>query len=384
MTEPGRALRAAQGLLGQGDAAGAIPLFIEAAAGETEPRFIALLGLSRAYSATQAPAEAERAARQAIATMPEDCSGHAMLALMLADSALADGGLADGGLGGRARLDEAAEAARMALGRAAGSSVRTPPLLNLSARIAILRGALPEALGLIDRCLETRPFDRRALSYRPALLRALNIPEAGPPLLDFDSLVKVIRPEAPREFDGMGAFNARIARAVAASPALASAQAGRTLVGGARLPSIGSLGPELALALRGLFRDSVAAYDRGLAVAETHPLIAGRPPRFDIQAWASVMEAGAFERPHIHEGGWVSGVFYPEMPPAEAEEPTAAAIVFGGHDLPETSLPPGPTYVYRPESGDLVLFSSYLHHRTLPFAGPGRRISVAFDAQPGR
>jgi tetratricopeptide (TPR) repeat protein len=376
-------------LLGQGDAAGAIPLFIEAAAGETEPRFIALLGLSRAYSATQAPAEAERAARQAIATMPEDCSGHAMLALMLADSALADGGLADGGLadgglGGRARLDEAAEAARMALGRAAGSSVRTPPLLNLSARIAILRGALPEALGLIDRCLETRPFDRRALSYRPALLRALNIPEAGPPLLDFDSLVKVIRPEAPREFDGMGAFNARIARAVAASPALASAQAGRTLVGGARLPSIGSLGPELALALRGLFRDSVAAYDRGLAVAETHPLIAGRPPRFDIQAWASVMEAGAFERPHIHEGGWVSGVFYPEMPPAEAEEPTAAAIVFGGHDLPETSLPPGPTYVYRPESGDLVLFSSYLHHRTLPFAGPGRRISVAFDAQPGR
>jgi len=35
--------------------------------------------------------------------------------------------------------------------------------------------------------------------------------------------------------------------------------------------------------------------------------------------------------------------------------------------------------VLRPEEGVLLLFPSYLFHRTLPFAGEGERISISFD-----
>jgi hypothetical protein len=33
----------------------------------------------------------------------------------------------------------------------------------------------------------------------------------------------------------------------------------------------------------------------------------------------------------------------------------------------------------RPEAGKLIFFPSYTYHRTLPFSGTGKRISIAFD-----
>jgi len=36
----------------------------------------------------------------------------------------------------------------------------------------------------------------------------------------------------------------------------------------------------------------------------------------------------------------------------------------------------------RAEPGRLVVFPSWYWHRTLPFAQPGERISIAFDVMP--
>jgi hypothetical protein len=38
----------------------------------------------------------------------------------------------------------------------------------------------------------------------------------------------------------------------------------------------------------------------------------------------------------------------------------------------------------RPKAGMLVLFPSYFWHGTLPFSSPQARLTVAFDAVPGR
>ena len=60
-------------------------------------------------------------------------------------------------------------------------------------------------------------------------------------------------------------------------------------------------------------------------------------------------------------------------------DPDAGAIEFGGHDLGEALALPGPTRRLQPDPGTLVLFPAYFYHRTIPFAGAGRRISIAFD-----
>jgi hypothetical protein len=65
-------------------------------------------------------------------------------------------------------------------------------------------------------------------------------------------------------------------------------------------------------------------------------------------------------------------------------EDWAGAIEFGRppDDL-EFSLEP-PVRLVRPKEGLLVLFPSYLFHRTLPFESDQKRISIAFDVIPQR
>ena len=41
------------------------------------------------------------------------------------------------------------------------------------------------------------------------------------------------------------------------------------------------------------------------------------------------------------------------------------------------------TRLIEPEEGLMLLFPSYMFHRTLPFTGPGERISIAFDVLRG-
>jgi predicted 2-oxoglutarate/Fe(II)-dependent dioxygenase YbiX len=57
------------------------------------------------------------------------------------------------------------------------------------------------------------------------------------------------------------------------------------------------------------------------------------------------------------------------------------AIVFGGHPFDAAVATTGPRRVVHPRAGQMMLFPSYLTHRTRPFTGEGRRVSVAFDIQ---
>ena len=67
---------------------------------------------------------------------------------------------------------------------------------------------------------------------------------------------------------------------------------------------------------------------------------------------------------------------------AHGGDDRAGWIEFG---RPYRTLPDAPDATLRtikPAEGTLLLFPSYLFHRTLPFAGDGERISISFDLQP--
>lgn len=76
----------------------------------------------------------------------------------------------------------------------------------------------------------------------------------------------------------------------------------------------------------------------------------------------------------------MSGVFYVEVPPAPPDDPSAGGLRFGEVDPDVVTRARFEHLDLRPEPGMLVIFPSYLWHRTLDFRGPGRRLSVAFDA----
>ncbi len=332
---------------------------------DSQARYVALLGLASAQCDSGRLDLAEKTCRRAVDELPSIPAGYAMLASVLLDEG---------------RLGEAAVAAQVAL-RRAPSDAR---LLNLACGVALRRGRAGEARAHAERCLALHGGDQRALAQLAIALAQTGCDNEASRLLDFDKLLKVSMVAAPRGFASIDAFNRVLVDTLVKRPDLSYRHTARTLVGGARLNDSFVIDPALAVPLRQIFTDALDRYVAELRVARDHPFLAGRPARVAVSSWANIMEEAAFELPHMHEGTWLSGVYYPEvaLPPGAGDD--GGAIEFGGHDFGEALPHPGPTRRVMPRPGMLVMFPSFFYHRTIPFTGHGRRISIAYDAGPAR
>ncbi|HEU0306421.1 MAG TPA: putative 2OG-Fe(II) oxygenase, partial [Lysobacter sp.] len=105
------------------------------------------------------------------------------------------------------------------------------------------------------------------------------------------------------------------------------------------------------------------------------------PRDYRMHVWATQAAQSGYIDTHIHEDSWLSGAYYVEVPAAiRADDPTHAGWIEFGR--PYATLPPWPDRALRhvlPQVGTLLLFPSYLFHRTLPYTGGGERISISFD-----
>ncbi len=117
-----------------------------------------------------------------------------------------------------------------------------------------------------------------------------------------------------------------------------------------------------------------------------HPFVRGAPPRFHLDLWAVKMASGGKMLPHIHAAGWLSGVYYVEVPVVVRDPAAGQAgwLKVGGsrRDIPLTREPI--VRAVQPEPGLLVTFPSYLWHDTvpLPVENTERRLCLAFDLHP--
>lgn len=319
----------------------------------------ALSAARRALTLGDLPAAAAACA-EAMALDPNDSAGFAMLALVSME---------------QDALDTATEAAIAAL----ALRPEEPMLLNLSAAIDIRRGLWDEALAFSDRVLAINPDDVRALADRGFLLTKLGRAEEASHLLDFAHLVRRQPIVAPSGFDDIARFNTEVARAILEHASLAHQGRGKTLVEAYRLPDIFDLEPCLVRPLTDIFLNA----ERDWLAAVGPPITRSgyrRPRRSRLVAWANVVPSLGYERAHIHESAWLSGVYYVEMPEIGGRD--AASLVFGGHDADDLAPMLDNRLAVMPEAGQIIVFPSHLYHRTLPTAAPGRRISIAFDLVP--
>tara|TARA_R100000406_G_scaffold66018_1_gene46639 strand:+ start:782 stop:2053 length:1272 start_codon:yes stop_codon:yes gene_type:complete len=111
-----------------------------------------------------------------------------------------------------------------------------------------------------------------------------------------------------------------------------------------------------------------------------------RPERGMLHNWCVLTDAEGYEEWHVHQGGWMSGVYYVDVPAAvRSGSGREGCIAFG---LPEhlvgqeASRQFGETLI-RPKPGMLLLFPSHTYHRTFAHGSEGRRICLAFDIQRG-
>jgi uncharacterized protein (TIGR02466 family) len=237
------------------------------------------------------------------------------------------------------------------------------------------------AVAVCDEFLRRHPGDSGVLAVKSVALRDRDGLEAARWLVDYDALIKAVTPAAPVGFADTKAFNQALAAHISAHPSLVTAPASHATRDGKHSGELLAEPKGPMATLEALLGTEVDAYRRDLALGPSHPFVAAAPAHFRLTAWAVVLEASGHQVPHIHPSAWLSGVYYVGVPQTVAAPGTDAAgwIEFGrppdhyhGQTPPELEL-------IQPLEGLLLLFPSYFYHRTLPFAGPGRRVSIAFD-----
>ena len=103
------------------------------------------------------------------------------------------------------------------------------------------------------------------------------------------------------------------------------------------------------------------------------------PSKKNLFAWHVILKNQGYQDAHIHSGGWLSGVIYLKLVPAL--EKNEGAIEFGLNGAFYSDVK-SPKVIYQPKLGDIILFPSSLHHKTIPFSTDTDRISIAFDLMP--
>jgi hypothetical protein len=144
----------------------------------------------------------------------------------------------------------------------------------------------------------------------------------------------------------------------------------------------GALAKELLAEIRLAVQDYVAQRE----LFADDPMLAHRPERVGFNSWAAIVQGDGHQKWHIHPDGWISGVYYVDVPELErGADDGAGDIEFGlysfGNKLENVDAP---CWRIRPKAGLLLLFPSHYAHRTWPTMVSDRRSSIAFDVIPSR
>lgn len=103
------------------------------------------------------------------------------------------------------------------------------------------------------------------------------------------------------------------------------------------------------------------------------------PSENNLSGWYVILKKQGYNFPHIHPAGWLSGVIYLKVAPSVGKNEGAIEFCLGGGHYSDAN---SSKVTHNPQMGDIVLFPSSLHHRTVPFTTDTDRIVVAFDLCP--
>jgi len=101
-------------------------------------------------------------------------------------------------------------------------------------------------------------------------------------------------------------------------------------------------------------------------------------------AWMNSNPPGGMNAPHTHPGAHWSGVYYVSQPRIETGKSGKIEFLNPRTDLPNWRILKAPAFSakksLRPESGEMILFPSYLVHWVYPNETEEDRVTVAFNA----
>ncbi len=243
-------------------------------------------------------------------------------------------------------------------------------------------GEFQRAAEILRRGHEINPRRSGMLGFLTIAMREIG-DNKFPWLVDHDAHLYPQIIEPPSGYDSVEAFNDDLHTTVARYHADAPHPDGQSMRGGTQ--NTGSL-LHYPDAVIGSFKEAITAavhkYIDRLEGRQDHPFerYINRDFKF-TDVWSTILHGSGYDGSHIHNEGWLSGVYYVKTPdlPEELWDRGEGCIQFGApptHYVTERNCV---QHVIRPEPGKVVLFPSYFWHGVQPFTVPGARHGIAFD-----
>ena len=257
------------------------------------------------------------------------------------------------------------------------------PALNNCAAIQ-LKMLLPnEALNTINNVLSFSPNNIRANAYKTIILQGLGKESEADELIGFGKLIQTTSLQLNKPDQNLVVFNEKLKKVILNHPNFTSDwdPAKRAIRGGAVVPRLFDYNHPILKKLEVGIVNAVGNYMARLEDQENHPFLGYKPTRYTIDIWANILGSNDHQSSHIHNQGWMSGVYYVSLPENSLEDNSYAGwIEFNrpGYGLPALG---GDDHIKKlaPKAGMIVMFPSYVWHGTIPFTSQGTRISIAFD-----
>jgi len=247
-------------------------------------------------------------------------------------------------------------------------------------------GQADEALGYFDQMNDGGMFANKALAYKEVALRELGRDEEANSIGRLEDYVWPLTLSAPEGFDSLSAFNDAICDEMLGHAEIEDAPTHRATRHGRKVSNLLDNPSPLMMHFGGMIEGAISGMQDHLAKdASDGPFAIAPPPgEVEIDLWVNIMHRQGHQLPHFHPQGWLSGCYYARVPDRVETSGDAHEgwIEFGrpAYHLPHTKEPI--VRVVKPEEGLIVLFPSYLFHRTIPFESDDLRISFAFDVVP--
>lgn len=276
------------------------------------------------------------------------------------------------------RLEEASTVLETALGHCPGNTV----LQRQLGIVRLCQGKTPEALELFDHRLRQDPQDQRAIAHKAVALERLGRVPAARRLLGLDRFVRRVRLHDVAPFPDLASFNQALVQDIHDHPTLQWEPVGLAARGGALTGELLDAPTEAIRVFERNLRRAIDDWIAELDAEPAHPFLGGIPRAYRLNTWATLVPEQGEISAHIHEESWLSGAYYPRLPDAMGDDGPAGWIEFGRPSAELPAVPDDALRLLRPEEGLLLLFPSYLFHRTLPFHGEGERVSLSFDVEP--
>ena len=220
-------------------------------------------------------------------------------------------------------------------------------------------------------------------------LKAMALVESGDraaaaALLDLERLVHTSMLRAPAGYRDLGDFNAALVEHICAHPTLEYSSANRSVVAGQGTGELLAEPKGPFAAFETMIGSAVEQYIAAVCTGLDHPSLSDPPKNWRPSVWATVFDSQGHQTAHFHPPGWLSGVYYPQLPGAvTGDDPERAGWIEFGAPYSRFALKAKfEVRSVRPQEGLMLLFPSYLCHRTVPFESAEKRISIAFDIVP--